>query len=141
MGFIAPDHWTEVASQLKKSGQVKLDTNGNGVLIFDPDSANQRWVIGSIVVSTNQAATATVVPQCQLAMNTTSLSQLSAGNQRGSTWSGNQDTFAGPVDVGPCDFIALLFYPPPGSTGAQIALLSGVIASAVVSGTKFTRRG
>lgn len=140
MGFTAPDHWNETATILKKSGQVTLDANGNGVLIFDPDNASQRWVIDNIVVSTNQNATATVVPQCRLAMNTTSLSQLSAGNDRGATWGGNQDTFGGPVDVGPCDFVSLLFYPPQGSSASQIATLSGVIASAVISGTKYTRR-
>lgn len=141
MGFIAPDHWTETASQLKKSGQVTLDVNGKGVLTFDPDSANQRWVIGSIVVSTNQSATASVVPFVQLAINTTDISQLSAGNQRGATWDGNQDVFTGPIDLGPCDFVSLLFYPPPGSSPSQVSVLVGVIASAVVSGTKYTRRG
>lgn len=139
-GFVPPGHWTETASQLRKSGQVKLDAGGKGTLSFDTDSANQRWVVTSVVITTNQNATATVVPQCTLALNTTDISQLSAANQRGTSWSGNNDTFSGTVDVGPCDFLSLMFFPPPGSTGAQIALLAGVIANVVVNGTKYTRR-
>lgn len=139
-GFTPPPHWTETASQLRQSGQVKLTSAGTGTLSFETDSANQRWVITSIVISTNQAATATVVPQCTLALNTTDISQLSQGNARGTSWSGNNDTFSASVDVGPVDYVSLLFFPPPGSTGAQIAMLSGVIAGAVVQGTKYTRR-
>lgn len=128
---------TEVSGQLKKSGQVKLDGNGNGVLIFDPDHANQRWVVDTVVVATNQAATAVVVPFVTLAENTVALGTLSAGNQRGATWNGNKETFTGSWDIGPCDFLAVIFSPPAGASGAP---LSGVIASAVVSGTKYSRR-
>lgn len=140
MGFSPPPHWVETESQLRKSGQVTLDANGNGVLTFETDSANQRWVISSIVISTDQDATATVVPQCTLALNTTDITQLSAANQRGTSWSGNNDSFGGEVDVGPMDYVSLLFLAPPGSTPAQLALLTGVIASAALSGTKYTRR-
>lgn len=140
MGFTPPVHWTETASQLRRSGQVTLDANGLGTLTFDPDSANQRWVLDSVVVTTNQGATSTVIPTCTVGLNSTVLSQLSAGNNWGTTWSGNNDTFGGPIDVGPCDFISLMFAPPPGSTPAQLAALAGVIASANISGTKFTRR-
>jgi hypothetical protein len=95
--------------------------------------------VASVVVSTNQAATATVVPVATLALNTTSLSSMSAGNQRGASWSGNNDTFSiGKINVGPCDFLSVLFSPPPGQSGTS---MSGVIASAVVTGTKFTKRG
>lgn len=131
---------TEIQAQLKKSGQVTLDTNGNGVLTWDPDNARQRWEVTGITVTTNQPATATVVPVATVALNTADITTLSAGNQRGASWSGNQDAFTGQVDVGPADFLAVAFSPPPGSTAGQIAGLSGVIASAVVTGTKFTRR-
>jgi hypothetical protein len=114
-GFIPPDHWSETSSQL-------------------------RWVITSIVVSTNQSSVAQVVPYATLALNTTDFSQMSQGNQRGTTYSGNNDTYSSPLDVGPCDFASVLFYPPPGSSPSQIAQLSGVIATAVVLGTKYTRR-
>lgn len=131
-------NWTEIPALLKKSGQVTLDANGNGVINFDPDHANQRWEITKIVISTNQASTATLVPQVTLGINTNDLTTLSAGNQRGQTWNGNQDTFTGQIDLGPCDFLSIIFASPAGQAGGA---LSGVIASAVVTGMKFTRRG
>lgn len=130
----------EVEAELKKSGTVKLDAAGNGVLTFDPDNAWQRWEVTSVVNATNQAATATVVPTVTLAVNTVTFATLSQGNQRGATWSGNQDVFRGLVHVGPGDFFTVSFSPPAGATGAQIATLVGVIASAVVTGSKYTRR-
>lgn len=128
----------DIEGLLKKSGQVKLDANGNGVLTFSTDHANQRWVVDSVVVSTDQASTATIVPFVTLAENTTQLSTLSAGNQRGATWNGNKETFAGTWHVGPMDYLAVIFAPPAGQSGAS---MSGVVASAVVSGIKYTRRG
>lgn len=128
---------SEITSALKKSGQITLDASGLGVLTFDPDHANQRWEIDFVVVSTNQPATATTVPVVTLAMNTTSFGTLSPGNHQGATWNGNQETFSGRWDVGPCDFLSVLFSPPAGASGAP---LSGVIGSAVVTGTKYTRR-
>ena len=129
---------TEIQSQLKKSGQVTLNASGNAVLQFYPDHANQRWEVESVVVSTNQAATATTVPYVSLALNTVSAATASAGNAQGSTWNGNSETFSGKILVGECDFLAILFTPPTGASGAP---LSGVIGNAVVTGTKFTRRG
>jgi hypothetical protein len=131
---------TEVSGQLRQAGQVVLDANGDGVLIFSPASARDRWEVQTVVVSTNQAATATVVPVATMALNTVVTSQLSQGNARGSSWSGNQDVFTGLVDVGPADFLSVLFAPPPGATAAQIAVLAGVIGYATVTGTRYTRR-
>lgn len=139
-GFVPPPHWTEVASQLKTSGSATLNSGGTGTVSFSPDHANQRWVLRNVVVTTNQAATATVIPYATLALNTTDITQLSQGNQRGTSWTGNNDQFSGSLDVGPCDYVSVLFYPPPGATGSQIAALSGVIATAVITGTKYTRR-
>lgn len=137
-GFIAPDHWTEAAAQLRIAASVTLDANGNGVVSFSPDHANQRWVVTTVIVNTNQSATASLVPFASGALNTVSLSQMSPGNQLGTSYDGNNDTFAGPAfDVGPCDFYSVLWYPPPGQSGASLA---GVIATAVVKGTKYTRR-
>lgn len=140
MGFTPPAHWTESASQLKTSGSVTLGAGGTGAVSFSPDSANQRWVIDEITVTTNQAATATVVPYATPALNTNDISTMSQGNQRGTSWAGNNDKFTGELDVGPCDFMSVLFYPPPGSTPAAAAALAGVIATAVVTGAKYTRR-
>lgn len=139
-GFIAPDHWKESATQLTARGSVTLDANGNGILTFAPDHANQRWVVTTIVVATSQPSTASVVPYATAALNTTSLSQMSPGNQLGTSWDGNTDTFGGPpFDVGQCDFFSVLFYPPPGQAGGAAAL-AGVVASAIVKGTKYARR-
>lgn len=137
-GFVPPDAWTEVAAQLVARGSVTLDGNGNGVLTFQTDHANQRWVVTTVIVSTIQPSTASLVPYATAALNTTSLSQMSPGNQLGTSWDGNTDTFGGPAfDVGPCDFISVLFYPPLGQAGAALA---GVVATAVLKGTKYTRR-
>lgn len=137
MPWTPPDHWTETESQLKKSGSVTLSASGNGVIIFDPDNARQRWMVTSVVVSTNQAANATVVPVAQVAKNTVDVTLLSQGNNFGASWSGNQDTFSGELDIGPCDFLTVAFSPPPGQSGTP---LSGVIAYATVTGQKYTRR-
>lgn len=131
-----PAHWVETALQLKKSGQVTLDSNGIGVLTFDPDHARQRWEITAITITTNQVTTASVVPVVTTAINTTAIGTMSPGNQRDSTWNGNQDTWTGLIEIGPCDFFSVLFSPPTG----QGASLSGVIATAVITGTKYTRR-
>lgn len=137
MGTPPPSHWVETPAELKKSATVTLDSNGRGAVSFDPDSARQRWVVTSVVVSTNQASTATVVPVATLALNSTSIDTMSQGNQRGSTWSANQDQWDGVINVSACDFLSVLFSPPPGQSGAP---LSGVKATAVITGTKYNRR-
>ena len=139
-GFVPPDAWVEQASQLRTSGQVKLDSNGKGFLSFTSNSSNQRWVITSIVVSSNQSSTALCVPWATIALNTTDISQMSQGNQLGTGYNSSQNTFSGAIDVGPMDFISVLFYPPSGASSAQNSALVGVISCAVVLGTKYTRR-
>ncbi len=131
---------TEIAGQLHRAGQVILDATGSGVLTFDPSSGRERWEVTSVVVSTNQAAAATVVPVATVAKNTPAASQLAQGYNRGQSWSGNQDTFAGLIHISAADYLSVLFTPPPGATSGQIALLAGVICSATVSGTRYTRR-
>ena len=119
---------------------MTLDPAGNGVLTFQPYSARQRWTVSTVVVSTNQAAAATVVPVATVARNTVIAALLSQGNNHGQSWSGNQDVFAGVIELGACDFLSVLFTPPPGATAGQIAALSGVIGYATVTGTAYTRR-
>jgi hypothetical protein len=129
----------EISGDLKKSMQAKLDANGLAVITFSPDHANQRWEVTYIGVTTHQNANATLIPYAVPALNTVSLSTMSAGNQRAqATWSGNNDAFRGLIDVGPCDFLSILFYPPTGQSGTP---LSGIIASAVVTGTKYIKKG
>jgi hypothetical protein len=133
-----PARDNEIETQLKKSGQVTLDATGSGTLTFSTDSANQRWEIEEVVVKTNQSATATLVPFITLALNSTDITTLSDGNNRGQSWNGNQETFTGTEHVGPCDFFSVIFSPPTGTNGSAMA---GVVASAVLTGSKFTRRG
>jgi hypothetical protein len=132
---------TETEGQLRYASSVKLDATGQGVLTFDPASARERWEVTSVIVSTNQAADAVVVPVATIAKNTTQVSELSQGNSSGASWSGNLDVFAGQVDISPADYLSVLFSPPPGSTAGQIAALAGVIAYATITGARFTRRG
>lgn len=140
MAWSPPAHWTEVEYQLKKSGSVALNSAGNGTLIFDPDNAHQRWVVRNIAVRTNQSSLATLVPIAQVAVNTADITVLSAGNYFGGTWSGNQDSFSGELDLSPCDFLTVAFSPPPGTPAAQALSLSGVICYATITGSKHTRR-
>jgi len=137
MGWSPPDHWRESQAQLKKSGNCVLNAQGKGSITFDPDSARQRWVVSMVVVKTNQAFNAGTVPTVNLALNSTDVTTMSDGNQRGSTWSGNQDTWTGEVDVGSADFLSVIFSPPAGQSGASMA---GVICTAVVTGVKYNRR-
>lgn len=137
MSWQPPDHWTEVQSILKKSGTVTLDANGAGVIYFTPDSARQRWVVSQVVVKTSQAFNAGTVPTVTIALNANDVTTMSDGNQLGSTWSGNQDTYSGEVDLGPCDNLSILFAPPTGQAGTSMA---GVNCTAVVTGVKYSRR-
>lgn len=124
---------------LTKSGSVVLDASGNGVIIFDPDNANQRWEVTNVDVSTNQPGTATTIPVVTIAVDTVTVETLASYNQRGSTWSGNQDQWSGgTIDVGSCNWLAVCFSPVPGASGAPLA---GVLAKARITGTKYTRRG
>jgi hypothetical protein len=136
-GWSPPDHWSESQSQLKKSDQVTLNSAGAGTLYFDPDSARQRWVVDTIVVKTNQAFSAGTVPTVTIALNSNDVTTMSDGNQRGQSWSGNQDTYTGSIDVSSGDFLSIIFAPPTGMAGTS---LSGVICSAVITGVKYNRR-
>jgi hypothetical protein len=132
---------TELSAPLKKSGFIVLDANGNGVIEFTPDNAWQRWEVTSVIVSTNQPSVSAIVPTALAALNTVDPTTMSQGNVRGGmSWSGNNDTLSGElIDVGPADNFSVVFQPPAGQAGAAAAL-AGVIASAVVTGTKYTRR-
>jgi hypothetical protein len=137
MGWTPPAHWVETQAQLKKSGQVTLDSTGQGTIFFTPDSARQRWVVNTVIVSTNQQFNAGTVPTAQIALNSNDVTTMSDGNGRGSTWSGNQDSYTGEIDVGPCDNLSVIFAPPTGQSGTS---MSGVICTAIVTGVKYTRR-
>lgn len=137
MGWTPPEHWKESQAQLKRSGVVTLNASGEGTIYFSPDTARQRWVINQVVVTTNQAFSAGTVPTVTLALNSNDITTMSDGNNVGQTWSGNQDTYSGEQDVGPCDNFSVIFSPPAGMSGSS---LSGVICTALVTGVKYNRR-
>lgn len=137
MPWTPPDHWTETQAQLKKSGTVRLNASGQGTIYFTPDTARQRWVIDQVIVSTDQAFNAGTVPTVTLALNSNDITTMSDGNNMGQTWSGNQDTYTGSQDVGPCDNFSVIFSPPAGQGGSS---MSGVICTAVITGVKYNRR-
>jgi hypothetical protein len=138
---MADSSWTETSSQLSLSSSVVLSALGQGVIEFDPDNANQRWEITGVVVSTNQAATATTIPVATNALNAPFASMVNQSNTRGATWSANQDQWSGgTIDVSPADSFCVVFTPPAGLSGTALAPLTGVIAYASITGTKYTRR-
>jgi glucose/arabinose dehydrogenase len=137
MGWTPPGHWTETEAQLQKSGTVALNATGQGTITFDPDSARQRWVVTAVEVTTNQAFNAGTVPTVNLALNANDLSTMSDGNKRGATWSGNQDSWTGEIDVSPADYLSVIFTPPVGQAGTSLV---GVICKAVIRGVKYNRR-
>jgi hypothetical protein len=132
-----PAHWVETQAQLKKSGSVTLNASGQGAIYFDPDSARQRWVVTTVIVKTNQAFNAGTVPTVNLALNSNDVTTMSDGNARGATWSGNQDTWNGEIDVSSGDYLSVIISPPAGQSGTSLA---GVICNAVITGVKYNRR-
>jgi hypothetical protein len=132
-----PGHWDEIQSQLFKSGQVTLNSVGKGYISFDPENARQRWEVTQVVVTTNQSSTATIVPVATVGKNVTDVSTASPGLLGSATWSGNQDTWQGEMLISSGDYLAVLFAPPAGQSGASLA---GVVCTAQVTGVKYTRR-
>ena len=124
---------TEVSGQLKQSSSIMLDANGNGAIYFTPNNSHQRWEISSVVVSTNQGPTNIPIPTAEIFINGVSFGTTivtSTGQSLGATWSGNQDSFSGKADVGPCDSLAIVF------TGG----IAGTMAFSNIRGTYYTRR-
>lgn len=116
----------EVAGNLKKAGSVKLDSSGRGVVSFITDNSWQRWEVDAIAVKTNQGATQVPVPVAEAFVNDPS----SAGNSEGGTSSGSQDTMSGRINLSGPDTLNIVW------TGG----ISGTIATAIVTGTKYTKR-
>ena len=140
MVTVASTTFGETTGQLRSAGTTILNPAGQGTVYFSPGSANERWEVTYVGVSTNQPQATTITPIATLALNSNDTATMSQANARGSSWSGNQDAFTGLVHVGACDFLSVLFYPPPGATPAQITQLAGVVASVVLTGTRYTKR-
>ena len=76
--------------EVRRRKSVTLDGSGNGSVQFDVRSSNQRYIIGFINVSTNQASTTAPYPTA-----TVYEGPQQAGMADGATWTGNQDVFRG----------------------------------------------
>jgi hypothetical protein len=79
--------------RVKRNGKVTLDSNGNGTITFDVPSANHRWILESVVVNMT-SATPTLYPQVVLYAG-----GVSEGMSEGASWTGNQVTFQGRIDM------------------------------------------
>lgn len=114
----------EDEGDLNEFGKVKLDASGNGTIDFDVDNAWQRWVIDSIVVSTSQASTQTPYPTAEVFAG-----PIAPPFSQGATWTGNQDTFKGRVDLDSGSELHVVF----------TAGIAGTIANARIHGKRYTR--
>ncbi len=79
------------SGEVSRAKQVTLDGSGNGTLNFDVGSANERWIIDAVLVSTDQAQTTAPYPQVTVYEN----GQQQAGLATGASWIGNQDVLKG----------------------------------------------
>jgi hypothetical protein len=118
------DDVDEVEGYLNKAGTVTLDGSGNGTLDFDVDHAWQRWEIAQIVVSTNQPSNQAPYPTAEVFAG-----PIAPVYSQGATWTGNQDTFSGKVDLDAGTELHVVW------TGG----LPGSIATARIHGKKYSR--
>ena len=105
---------------IPRSASVTLDANGNGQVTFAIDNTNVRWILDYVKVLTNQAATATPVPQANTYKN-----QVQPQNWEGGTYSGNLDIASGRTILYEGDTLFVVW-----SGG-----IPGSVATAVIDGT------
>lgn len=115
--------WTEVG-EIRRRLSVTLDASGNGSVQFNVRHANQRWIIGYINVTTNQAPTTAPYPTA-----TVYEGPQQAGMADGATWTGNQDTFRGRFVMDACTDLIVAF------TGGVV----GSVATVIIEGTNELR--
>jgi len=115
---------TEVTGQLHESGRVVLDSSGYGEIYFSVYNAWQRWEVDSVVVKTSQATDQTPYPKAEVYAGF-----IADVFSQGATWTGNQDTFSGRVDVDDGTDMIIVF-----SGG-----IAGTTATAIVYGKRYTR--
>jgi hypothetical protein len=118
-----PD-WHKIGPRRKRAS-VTLDGSGNGSVSFDADSANHKWVISSVILSTSQAQTTAPYPTA-----TTYLTGQQIGVSEGASWIGNQDVMEGTVELGPCESFTVAF------TGG----VAGSVATAIAEGDSYLWR-
>jgi hypothetical protein len=142
---------TEAAGQLRLSGSAVMGA-GQAVISFDPSNARQRWEVTGVVVSTDQAASATAVPVVAVVLNAADRVPVSQGGKRSHSWDGNMVTLAVKVKAGPADSVAVVFTDPGAASAASGIYLDeytatypgtamdGITCYATITGTRYTRR-
>ena len=102
-----------------------MTTTGLGSVTFGVDwSANHKWVVSDIIVATDQNPAVAPYPTA-----TAYLGGQQVGVSEGATWTGNQDTMRGEVEM-TCDDLTVAF------TGG----LAGSVATAVLEGDSYLMR-
>lgn len=110
--------WAEYGT-VRRRGSVTLDANGDGTIEFGTQHANQKWVIDSVIVSTDQDQTTAPYPQVVLY-----LGGQQAGVSEGASWLGNQDVLKGRMEMTSGDNLEVSF------TGG----VAGSVATAIIEG-------
>jgi hypothetical protein len=117
--------WVRQGS-VRRRGSVTLDGSGNGTITFGVTfSANHKWVISNVIVSTSQAPTTAPYPTA-----TVYLGGQQAGVSEGATWTGNQDIFTGQAEMTTADDMVVAW------TGG----VPGSVATAVIEGDSYLYR-
>lgn len=115
----------EPQGSVRRRKAVILDGSGNGEVTFGVDySANHKWEIADIIVSTSQSSTTPPYPTA-----TVYLGGQQAGVSEGATWTGNQDVLRGQMSM-TLDELTVAF------TGG----LAGSTATVVIEGDSFLWR-
>ena len=115
-----PD-WNRIGT-VRRRGSVKLDGSGNGNIDFYVTySANHKWVIADVIVATSQPSTTAPYPTA-----TAYYGGQQVGVSEGATWTGNQDTMRGIIEM-TSEALTIAF------TGG----LAGSVATAVIEGDSF----
>lgn len=115
--------WRQLEGTLRRSGSVVLDGNGDGSVTFAVFTANHRWVIRTLVVSTSQAQTSAPYPQVVAYLG----QNEQAARSEGGSWLGNQVTMRGDIDMDEGEDLTVAF------TGG----VAGTTATAVIEGDSY----
>lgn len=88
-----PD-WQRVGLR-RRQKNVVLDGSGNGSVFFDVPSANHKWVVTSVIGTTDQAQTTAPYPTVTAYLG----GNQQLGQSSGATWTGSQFTLRGEVEM------------------------------------------
>ncbi len=83
------------SGEVSRAKQVTLDGSGDGLLNFSVYSANERWIIEAVVVSTTQPQTTTPYPTVTLFEGFVPFGVKQQALAISASWIGNQDVLRG----------------------------------------------